>query len=63
MTTLRNRVNELGVAEPVIQQQGDNRIMVQLPGVQDTARAKDIIGRTATLESRLADPLVSGQEP
>ena len=53
MTTLRNRVNELGVAEPVIQQQGDNRIVVQLPGVQDTARAKEILGATATLEFRL----------
>ncbi|MBS3954576.1 MAG: protein translocase subunit SecD [Methylomicrobium sp.] len=55
ITTLRNRVNELGVAEPVIQQQGDNRIVVQLPGVQDTARAKDILGTTATLEYRLVD--------
>jgi preprotein translocase subunit SecD len=55
ITTLRNRVNELGVAEPVIQQQGDNRIVVQLPGVQDTARAKEILGATATLEFRLAD--------
>ncbi|MCP5142755.1 MAG: protein translocase subunit SecD [Chromatiales bacterium] len=55
ITTLRNRVNELGVAEPVIQQQGDNRIVVQLPGVQDTARAKDILGATATLEFRMAD--------
>jgi len=53
MTTLRNRVNELGVAEPVIQQQGDERIVVQLPGVQDTARAKEILGATATLEFRL----------
>ncbi len=53
--TLRNRVNELGVAEPVIQQQGTNRIVVQLPGVQDTARAKEILGATATLEYRLAD--------
>lgn len=53
--TLRNRVNELGVAEPVIQQQGDNRIVVQLPGVQDTARAKEILGTTATLEYRLVD--------
>ena len=53
ITTLRNRVNELGVAEPVIQQQGDNRIVVQLPGVQDTARAKEILGATATLEFRL----------
>ena len=54
-TTLRNRVNELGVAEPVIQQQGDDRIVVQLPGVQDTARAKEILGATATLEFRLVD--------
>lgn len=54
VTTLRNRVNELGVAEPVIQQQGDSRIVVQLPGVQDTARAKEILGATATLEFRLA---------
>lgn len=53
ITTLRNRVNELGVAEPVIQRQGSNRIVVQLPGVQDTARAKDIIGATATLEFRM----------
>ena len=55
VTTLRNRVNELGVAEPVIQRQGDNRIVVQLPGVQDTARAKDILGATATLELRMVD--------
>ena len=55
MTTLRNRVNELGVAEPVIQQQGENRIMVQLPGVQDTTRAKEILGTTATLEYRMVD--------
>ncbi len=55
ITTLRNRVNELGVAEPVIQQQGANRIVVQLPGVQDTARAKEILGATATLEYRLVD--------
>ncbi len=55
LTTLRNRVNELGVAEPVIQQQGEDRIVVQLPGVQDTARAKDILGATATLEFRLVD--------
>ena len=53
ITTLRNRVNELGVAEPVIQQQGESRIVVQLPGVQDTARAKDILGATATLEFRM----------
>jgi len=55
LLTLRNRVNELGVAEPVIQQQGIDRVVVQLPGVQDTARAKDILGRTATLEVRLVD--------
>ena len=55
ITTLHNRVNELGVAEPVIQQQGLDRVVVQLPGVQDTAKAKDIIGRTATLEMRLVD--------
>ncbi len=55
ITTLHNRVNELGVAEPVIQQQGLDRVVVQLPGVQDTAKAKDIIGRTATLEVRLAN--------
>ncbi len=55
LLTLRNRVNELGVAEPVIQQQGVDRIVVQLPGVQDTARAKDILGRTATLEVRMVD--------
>lgn len=53
ITTLHNRVNELGVAEPVIQQSGAERIVVQLPGVQDTAKAKDIIGRTATLEVRM----------
>ncbi|MEO6750037.1 MAG: protein translocase subunit SecD [Casimicrobiaceae bacterium] len=52
---LRNRVNELGVAEPIVQQQGSDRIVVQLPGVQDTARAKDILGRTATLEIRMVD--------
>ena len=55
--TLNKRVNELAVKEPVIQKQGVDRIVVQLPGVQDTARAKDIIGRTATLEARLADPV------
>ncbi|MBE7420561.1 MAG: protein translocase subunit SecD [Ideonella sp.] len=55
ITTLHNRVNELGVAEPVIQQQGADRVVVELPGVQDTAKAKDIIGRTANLEFRLAD--------
>ena len=53
ITTLSNRVNELGVAEPVIQQQGADRVVVQLPGVQDTAKAKDILGRTATLEVRM----------
>jgi len=53
--TLKNRVNELGVAEPVIQQQGDRRIVVELPGVQDTARAKEILGATATLEYHLVD--------
>ena len=55
ITTLHNRINELGVAEPVIQQQGVDRVVVQLPGVQDTAKAKDIIGRTATLEVRMVD--------
>ncbi len=55
IATLHNRVNQLGVSEPVIQQQGADRIVVQLPGVQDTAKAKDIIGRTATLEARLVD--------
>ncbi|MEW5783222.1 MAG: protein translocase subunit SecD [Pseudomonadota bacterium] len=55
ITTLANRINELGVAEPVIQQQGADRIVVQLPGVQDTAKAKDILGRTATLEIRMVD--------
>ena len=55
ITTLHNRINELGVAEPVIQQQGADRVVVQLPGVQDTAKAKDIIGRTATLELRMVD--------
>jgi preprotein translocase subunit SecD len=69
ITTLRNRVNELGVAEPVIQQQGATRVVVQLPGVQDTAKAKDILGRTATLEIRMvdeqADPIAvsQGQTP
>ena len=65
--TLNKRVNELAVKEPVIQKQGADRIVVQLPGVQDTARAKDIIGRTATLESRLADParsvIAAGETP
>ena len=55
INTLHNRINELGVAEPVIQQQGADRIVVQLPGVQDTAKAKDILGRTATLEIRMVD--------
>jgi len=69
MTTLRNRVNEIGVAEPVIQQQGDSRIVVQLPGVQDTTRAKEILGTTATLEYRLVDvehdvqKAISGRAP
>lgn len=55
VATLHNRINELGVAEPVIAQQGADRIVVQLPGVQDTAKAKDILGRTATLEVRMVD--------
>jgi preprotein translocase subunit SecD len=55
ITTLHNRINELGVSEPIIQQQGLDRVVVQLPGVQDTAKAKDIIGRTATLEVRMVD--------
>ena len=55
ITTLRNRVNELGVAEPIVQQAGLDRVVVQLPGVQDTAKAKDILGRTATLEVRMVD--------
>jgi len=62
ITTLRNRVNELGVAEPVIQQQGLDRIVVQLPGVQDTARAKEILGATATLEFRLVNETGNAQE-
>jgi preprotein translocase subunit SecD len=61
IVTLHNRINELGVAEPVIQQQGADRIVVQLPGVQDTARAKDILGRTATLEFRLVDESTEGR--
>ncbi len=61
MTTLHNRINELGVAEPVIQQQGLDRIVVQLPGVQDTAKAKDILGRTATLELRMVDESTEGR--
>ena len=60
MVTLHNRINELGVAEPVIQQQGADRIVVQLPGVQDTAKAKDILGRTATLEVRMVDESTEG---
>ena len=68
VTTLRNRVNELGVAEPVIQRQGESRIVVQLPGVQDTARAKEILGATATLEFRMvhnesATALAAGRTP
>ena len=61
MVTLHNRINELGVAEPVIAQQGVDRIVVQLPGVQDTAKAKDILGRTATLEMRLVDDSAEGR--
>ena len=61
IVTLHNRINELGVAEPVIQQQGIDRIVVQLPGVQDTAKAKDILGRTATLEMRLVDESVEAR--
>jgi preprotein translocase subunit SecD len=61
ITTLHNRINELGVAEPVIQQQGLDRIVVQLPGVQDTAKAKDILGRTATLEVRMVDESSEGR--
>ena len=61
IVTLHNRINELGVAEPVIQQQGIDRIVVQLPGVQDTAKAKDILGRTATLEMRLVDDSAEGR--
>ena len=62
ITTLHNRVNELGVAEPVIQQQGLDRVVVQLPGVQDTAKAKDIIGRTATLEIRMVNETAEARE-
>ncbi len=61
ITTLHNRINELGVSEPVIAQQGTDRIVVQLPGVQDTAKAKDILGRTATLEMRLVDESMEGR--
>lgn len=60
LTTLRNRVNELGVAEPLVQRQGDSRIVVELPGVQDTAEAKRLLGKTATLEYRL---VVQGKDP
>jgi preprotein translocase subunit SecD len=68
ITTLRNRVNELGVAEPIIQQQGADRVVVQLPGIQDTTRAKEILGRTATLEFRIVeahagDPSTRDYEP
>jgi preprotein translocase subunit SecD len=62
ITTLQNRVNELGVSEPVIQQQGADRVVVQLPGVQDTAKAKDIIGRTATLEIRMVNESAEARE-
>ncbi len=62
ITTLHNRINELGVAEPVIQQQGADRVVVQLPGVQDTAKAKEILGRTATLEIRMVDEANSNPE-
>ncbi|MDR2990694.1 MAG: protein translocase subunit SecD [Burkholderiaceae bacterium] len=61
ITTLHNRVNELGVAEPVIQQQGMDRVVVELPGVQDPAKAKDILGRTATLEMHLVDESAEGR--
>ncbi len=61
ITTLHNRINELGVSEPVIAQQGTDRIVVQLPGVQDTAKAKDILGRTATLEMRMVDESAEGR--
>ena len=62
ITILRNRVNELGVAEPIVQQQGADRVVVQLPGVQDTARAKDILGRTASLEIRMVDEDSNAQQ-
>ncbi|PRZ01501.1 preprotein translocase subunit SecD [Jezberella montanilacus] len=61
IATLHNRINELGVAEPIIQQQGNDRIVVQLPGVQDVAKAKDILGRTATLEIRMVDDSPTAQ--
>ncbi len=57
LTTLRNRINELGVAEALVQTQGSNRIVVELPGVQDTAEAKRVLGRTANLEFRLVSDL------
>jgi preprotein translocase subunit SecD len=60
ITTLKNRINELAVSEPVVQQQGADRVVVELPGIQDTARAKNIIGRTATLEARLVDVSADG---
>jgi preprotein translocase subunit SecD len=62
ITTLHNRVNELGVSEPVVQQQGLDRVVVQLPGVQDTAKAKDIIGRTATLEIRMVNETAEARD-
>ena len=62
LQTLHNRINELGVAEPIVQQQGFDRIVVQLPGVQDTARAKELLGRTATLEIRMVDEDKKGFE-
>jgi len=62
VTALRNRIDELGVAEPIVQRQGEKRIVVQLPGVQDTARAKRILGRTATLEVKLVDQHRNGQK-
>lgn len=61
LTTVRNRVNELGVAEPLVQRQGANRIVVELPGVQDTAEAKRILGKTANLEFRLAADADAGK--
>lgn len=61
INTLHNRINELGVAEPVIQQQGADRIIVQLPGVQDVAKAKELLGRTATLEIRMVDDSPAAQ--
>jgi len=61
ITTLHNRINELGVSEPIIQQQGTDRIVVQLPGVQDVAKAKEILGRTATLEIRMVDDSPAAQ--